>query len=359
MVKGKNSILTTSFKDWVLFLIYNLSLEFYNFTIIILLLYYHFMSGYLETKFSGKIKINSRYYDSFRILISRLSEDKSFRMVNDELHQKPHSPYLYNGYKSLLEPEYIAPLIIKSINDYLDENLFNSDERELLLEELQPYIHCYGKSTIDSLKSKISGAQGLEQYKDSIKEYEKTITALLQIRQLLILGIKETSGALQSSAPIVFVSYSHDNEEHKAWVLDLCTRLRSNGVNILLDRWNLKLGSNIASFMEHGLSQSNRIICVCSDNYIRKANEGLGGAGYEKQIITAELMINQNTEWVIPLVFNNKGKNKTPYFLSGRMYISFDGPQTNEEQYEVLLRDLLNEPVLPIPPLGKNPFKES
>jgi len=50
--------------------------------------------------------------------------------------------------------------------------------------------------------------------------------------------------------PTVFISYSHDSEEHKNWVLQLATRLRLNGVDIILDSWNLKLGSDIASFME-------------------------------------------------------------------------------------------------------------
>jgi len=56
--------------------------------------------------------------------------------------------------------------------------------------------------------------------------------------------------------PKVFVSYSHDSEEHKAWVLQLSTRLRSNGVDVILDRWNLKLGSDIAHFMEKGICKT-------------------------------------------------------------------------------------------------------
>ncbi len=39
--------------------------------------------------------------------------------------------------------------------------------------------------------------------------------------------------------PTVFVSYSHDGEDHSNWVLQLATRLRSNGVDVILDKWNL------------------------------------------------------------------------------------------------------------------------
>ena len=32
------------------------------------------------------------------------------------------------------------------------------------------------------------------------------------------------------TVPKVFVSYSHDSPEHKKWVIDLSTRLMSNGL---------------------------------------------------------------------------------------------------------------------------------
>lgn len=157
--------------------------------------------------------------------------------------------------------------------------------------------------------------------------------------------------------PTVFISYSHDSEAHKDWILQLATRLRSNGVNVILDRWNLSLGSSISLFMEKGLSDSQRVICVCSSPYVNKANNGLAGAGYEKQIMTAELIKDQNTKWIIPLIKNNPDPKKTPTFLGGRMYIDFEDANLYETKYEELLRDVLGEPVLPIPPIGKNPFQ--
>lgn len=139
--------------------------------------------------------------------------------------------------------------------------------------------------------------------------------------------------------------------------MQLATRLRSNGVDIILDRWNIKLGSDLGTFMERGLSKSTRIICICSTSYVKKANEGKGGAGYEKQIMTAEIINDQNTNWVIPLIKNNQGDKKTPTFLSGRMYLNFEDAILYESNYEELLRDILDEPILPIPQIGKNPFR--
>jgi histidyl-tRNA synthetase len=38
------------------------------------------------------------------------------------------------------------------------------------------------------------------------------------------------------SAPSVFISYSHDSAEHKAWVLKLATDLRAAGIDASLDQ---------------------------------------------------------------------------------------------------------------------------
>ncbi|MBF0563806.1 MAG: toll/interleukin-1 receptor domain-containing protein [Nitrospirae bacterium] len=38
------------------------------------------------------------------------------------------------------------------------------------------------------------------------------------------------------SAPIVFLSYSHDTDAHKEWVLKLATDLRAQGVDARLDQ---------------------------------------------------------------------------------------------------------------------------
>ena len=100
--------------------------------------------------------------------------------------------------------------------------------------------------------------------------------------------------------PKVFISYSHDSQEHKDWVLTLSTRLQANGVNVILDQWDLTLGSDLPRFMESGLTDADRVLSVCSGAYVKKSNDGIGGAGYEKMILTGELMKNLASDKVIP-----------------------------------------------------------
>jgi hypothetical protein len=48
--------------------------------------------------------------------------------------------------------------------------------------------------------------------------------------------------ASMQQAPRVFMFYSHDDQAHKDWVLGLATRLVANGVDVLLDQWDMRLG---------------------------------------------------------------------------------------------------------------------
>lgn len=156
--------------------------------------------------------------------------------------------------------------------------------------------------------------------------------------------------------PKVFISYSHDNEEHRGWVYRLACRLVESGVEVVLDQWDIQLGSNILKFMEKGLTNSDRVLVVCTDNYNKKSNEGLGGVGYEKNILTAELFYEQDTNKFIPCIRGVTTLAKTPVCLGGRAYLDF----TDDSGFEVNLKQLLHElfgvPLKPKPSLGKGPF---
>ncbi len=48
----------------------------------------------------------------------------------------------------------------------------------------------------------------------------------------------------------VFVSYSHDSDPHRAWVLKLATDLRAASVDASLDQWDLTPGQDTSVFMQ-------------------------------------------------------------------------------------------------------------
>jgi len=157
-------------------------------------------------------------------------------------------------------------------------------------------------------------------------------------------------------APKLFVSYSQDSENHKDWVLTLAMRLVANGVDVILDQWDLGLGADLPRFMETGLVGVNRVLAICTSNYVAKANAGVGGVGYEKMILTGQVMANVTSDRIIPLIRANNDTPPVPTFLSSRVYIDFRDDLMYEARYGELVREIHGQKVKPRPPLGKNPF---
>ena len=162
-----------------------------------------------------------------------------------------------------------------------------------------------------------------------------------------------------SDAPRLFVSYSHDDQAHKDWVLSLSYRLVANGVDAVLDQWDMTLGGDLPRFMENGLVDADRVLAICSSSYVKKANQGLGGTGYEKMILTGQLMKNLTSDRIIPVIRNNTTENPLPTFLESKLFVDFRNDATFEEKYADLLRNIHGHPITPRPQLGPNPFIES
>lgn len=159
-------------------------------------------------------------------------------------------------------------------------------------------------------------------------------------------------------APKVFLSYSHDDQGHKDWVLTLATRLVANGVDVILDQWDLSLGSDLPRFIESGLTEADRVLAICTSTYVAKANAGQGGVGYEKMILTAQVMQDITADRIIPVIRRNNGPSLLPTFLSSRVYIDFRDDASYEKRYAELIREIHGQKIKPRPPLGANPFRE-
>jgi hypothetical protein len=155
--------------------------------------------------------------------------------------------------------------------------------------------------------------------------------------------------------PNVFISYSHDSALHKEWVLRLATDLRTNGVDAKLDVWELVLGQDVAAFMQRGIAEADRVLLVCTEAYVRKAEEGKGGVGYERLIVTGEVVQAIETKKFIPVMRSN-AKKSVRGFLGPRMYIDFTDDGEYAKKLDELLRELHGMPAAVKPPLGSNPF---
>lgn len=156
--------------------------------------------------------------------------------------------------------------------------------------------------------------------------------------------------------PIVFISYSWDNDMHKEWVLNLADRLCSDGIDVILDRYYLKPGKNLPHFVENSISRAERIIIIFTQNYKLKADKRTGGVGYEYSIMNADLYNNQTTnEKVIPLLKAGSKEESIPTFMQQFIHIDSRNDEKFENSYVDLLREIYNEPAIQRPQIGAKP----
>lgn len=155
----------------------------------------------------------------------------------------------------------------------------------------------------------------------------------------------------------VFISYAWENEEHQKWVQELAKRLLEDGIDAKLDCWEVRVGGNLRHYMEHGLTDADLVLCICSDQYITKAYSGQGGAGYEANILSEK--INPENSSIIPIIRGCTQEKKVPYFLTNIRYIDFEDDDSYKEKYKELLRRIYDKDIEEKPPLGSNPFESS
>ena len=147
-----------------------------------------------------------------------------------------------------------------------------------------------------------------------------------------------------SQHPKVFISYSHDTPEHRRWVSELVTGLCDEGVGAIFDQWDLTLGQDLTKFTEEGIKDSDRVLVICTDSYVRKANEGEGGVGYESMIVTRNHVKDMGINKFIPIVRHASGEDNTPEFLRKRVYIDFTDDKQFDEKFDELIYERLQVP---------------
>lgn len=162
---------------------------------------------------------------------------------------------------------------------------------------------------------------------------------------------------MEREAKKVFISYAWENEEHQEWVQELAKRLLGDGIDAQFDCWEVRAGGNLRHYMEHGLTDADLVLCICSDQYITKSYSGQGGAGYEANILSEK--INPENSSIIPIIRGCTQEKKVPYFLTNIRYIDFEDDDSYKEKYKELLRRIYDKDIEEKPPLGSNPFESS
>src|SRR4051812_2718870 len=137
--------------------------------------------------------------------------------------------------------------------------------------------------------------------------------------------------------PSVFLSYSWDSPEHKAWVNALGVRLRVDGIDAHWDEFDTRLGDQLPQFMERAIRESDFVLVICTPKFKLRSDARTGGVGYEGNIITAELLAFGKERKFLPVLRGDDWDASAPSWALGKRYTDLRGDPYSTTEYDHLL----------------------
>lgn len=158
----------------------------------------------------------------------------------------------------------------------------------------------------------------------------------------------------------VFISYSHDDDEHSQRVLELATALCHGGVNVELDRYHVRPPQGWPAWCEEQLRSENAdyVLVICTGKYRdrvenrTKADEGRG-VYWEGQILYSYLYDQKSNERFIPVLLAGTSEDDIPRPLKGSTHYRVGEFELSDSGYEFLYRELTAQPAVVKPDVGK------
>jgi tetratricopeptide (TPR) repeat protein len=161
--------------------------------------------------------------------------------------------------------------------------------------------------------------------------------------------------AHETHPPKVFISYSHDSLEHSDRVRELSDRLRADGIDCILDQYELSPPEGWPRWTEKQIADADFVLMVCTETYRRRLmgeeRPGTGlGVRWEGHLIYQHIYnpgaVNAK---FIPVLLESGEVNHIPTLLQGVAHYRAH----TEEGYEELYRYLTNQPRHLKPELGR------
>lgn len=159
----------------------------------------------------------------------------------------------------------------------------------------------------------------------------------------------------QHENPIVFISYSQDTVTFADKVLAFSNRLRSEGIDAILDQYEEAPPEGWPRWMENSINKADYVIVIGSKGYHDKiygnVDQGKGrGVKWEGNLIYQKLYMSDSINGkYIPVVFDEKDLEYIPTPLQGSTYYNV----SNDARFDKLYWRLRGITTKEKPPLGK------
>ncbi|HLM88539.1 MAG TPA: SEFIR domain-containing protein [Streptosporangiaceae bacterium] len=162
-----------------------------------------------------------------------------------------------------------------------------------------------------------------------------------------------------AEAPRVFLSYSHDSDEHAEHVLALADALCDRGIDVILDRYvHPPPAEGWPRWMDRNLDEAQFVLMVCTETYRRRVMDreepGKGlGVRWEGGLIYNRIYHDQPSgSRFIPALLPGSEPAHIPNPVLGHTYYRVATFDLNDPGFEALYRHLTDQPATPRPDLG-------
>ena len=149
----------------------------------------------------------------------------------------------------------------------------------------------------------------------------------------------------------VFISYSHDSDEHRERVLALSERLREDGIETLLDQYvNGSPQQGWPRWMLDQLDVADSVLVVCTETYYRRfrghEEPGKGkGVDWEGALITQEMYDSRSrTLKLVPVFLSAAAEDWIPEPLRSGTHYALTSENAYQRLYDFLLEQAGVEP---------------
>jgi tetratricopeptide (TPR) repeat protein len=161
--------------------------------------------------------------------------------------------------------------------------------------------------------------------------------------------------SLDLTPPKVFISYSHDSEEHKERVRLLADRLRQDGVDATIDQYEISPPEGWPVWMERQVRESDFVLAICTETYLKRAERreepDKGYGAMWESVLTYQQIYDAGSrnEKFIPVLLEAGERSHIPAPLKSATSYRC----TTDDEYRELYGRLTNQHGIGKPPLGK------
>lgn len=178
----------------------------------------------------------------------------------------------------------------------------------------------------------------IEQANEILKENKPEIRVLKTDAGKIAVELIDPHLFLSHRKMKLFISYSHDDDEHMAWVKQFVEDLRVEGFEVEYDQDN-KLGASWTRFMTKGIAKNERVLVIGTPEYAKRSKKDTGGTAFETSIININLLQNLDTNKFVSILRKGTYKKSFPVLLGDRNGVDF----SDDTNYDECMKELVSK----------------